>query len=177
MGITNYVKGQSFHQGGFADALLVICSTEDQAIAEAGTAQPITFNIHGAGDLVGFEHDTVVDNHIIVMPRGVNLVLPQLELQVNNGASNNTLSVHAEISVDGGPWFAVANTGTHAVMSPNTSLVLSHSRIERVTASPSQRASVRLMMVGDSTNLSLSAHDPADGVPGIPSAVLLATIR
>ena len=170
MGITNYVKGQSFHGAGSVDPFAGLCSTEDQPVIQAGVPQSITFNVHFFDPIVGFDHFIAVANDEITLPPGIDTLEAQLELQLTNGASNNQLTIYAEMSEDGGPWVAIPLTGTTAVMPPNSSLILPHNRTTKI-ANGARKNKIRIRMLGDSTNLSLEATDPSGGVPGIPSAI------
>lgn len=169
MGITNIIKGQSLHMGGSEDAFAGLCSVLDQPIAEAGTAQSVTLD-QVMSHVEQFEHSTSVNNDQIVMPQGLATLETHVELQIENGASNNTLVVWTELKEGSGAWTPVPGSASQALMPPNTSLVISHQRSIPLIASI--RTIVRLRIQGDSTNLSLAATVAGGGISAIPSAVV-----
>lgn len=172
MGITHYVKGLSLERGGDVDAEVGLVATASQPIAEAGTTQVMPWNL-SIHEAFRFEHDVAVNNSEITLPTGLQSLHFGLELQVDNGASNNTLTLWAQVNISGAGWVNVAESGTHINMPANSSIVLSHTRTAPMPKPLVENdALFRFVIQGDSTNLQLEAHAAAGDFPRIPSASL-----
>lgn len=169
MGVTNYVKGQTLHLGASLDPFAGLCSAISQPIAIVDTPQSITFELHVFDPLIGFEHDTVVNNDEIILPMGIDILEAQLELQVVNGAGNKQLFIWAEMNVNGVGWVAVPLTGTTVVMPPNSELIVSHIRATKIANGGFNK--LRLRMQGNSTNLVLDTLAASAPMSAVPSCV------